>query len=664
MGWGLASSREEGSVLRSSPFVRPFVRLFVRSFAALAVLSALAAFDPCSAREVKGSAPERVPDIETFMKIGACGQPILTRDGERLYFSTSLSGTRQLYRLTDEGWPYQLTFFPNGIGYVNLSNDESFFMVTAARGGDEQYQIYRVDARTGALEPITRRPETRFTVPLFSPDDRTIYFSANLDNPAEFYVYEQDLQTGARRAIVTREGWNGVTDISRDGRYLLLYHATSSLDNNLYRYDLRTGRSVHLTPHTGNVEHSAALFAEDPMTAYVVVDDNPDGIPRLAVISRNPPRRTWMFPDARSAWPIEDLGISTDYRILGWTANEGGWGRLRLWDLESDREVPFPELDGIVGSFSLADDGRLAYDFSSPTRAPDVWTWKRSGGFDWGRRERGAAALEQRTFSSYAGIDPDWFSEPELIQYESFDGMKIPAFLYLPKNRPSGPIPFIIDVHGGPEGQFRPYFNRHFQYLMLNGYGLLAPNVRGSDGYGRDYLDADNYKNRWKSVKDLAWAAKHLIDAGLADQDQIGVKGGSYGGYMTLAAMTEYPEYFSAGIDQIGIANFETFLENTASYRREFRESEYGPLEDREFLRSISPIHKVDRIDGALFVVHGENDPRVPVSEARQILAALNERGVPADSLIFPDEGHGISKLSNRLVYYRRMVEFFDRHLK
>ena len=219
-------------------------------------------------------------------------------------------------------------------------------------------------------------------------------------------------------------------------------------------------------------------------------------------------------------------------------------------------------------------------------------------------------------------------------------------------------------MHGGPEGQFRPFFNRHFQYLLLNGYGILAPNVRGSTGYGRAYLEADNYKKRLDSVKDLAWGVKYLIREGLTTPDRVGVKGASYGGYMTLAAMTEFPDLFAAGIDEVGIANFETFLANTAAYRRGVRASEYGAPEDSLFLRSISPIHKVDRIKGALLVVHGENDPRVPVSEARQILRALKDRGTPVDSLIFADEGHGVSKLPNRLILYRRMVEFFDRYLK
>ena len=633
----------------------------------LAVLSVLCvrAEPPAAAVTPPGAAvkvPAQIPDIETFMQIGSASSPYLTEDG-RLYFTTSMTGTSQLYRLTGEGWPYQLTFFPNGIGYTSFSHDERTVAVTAVPGGTELYQVYLLDAMTGAARQITAEPDVRFHVPLFSLDDRKIYFGANLDSPADFHIYEQDLASGARRAIHQASGWNAVIDISSDGRSLLIYHATSSLDDDLYRLEIATGQTVHLTPHEGNVKHRAAVFARDPHLVYVVSDGAPGGIPRLAKISGHPPRLGWMFPDDRSPWEIEELLISRDYTTLAWTINEDGWGRLRLWDLETNRAIPFPQLDGIISDVSLPEGRRLAISFNSPTQAPDIWTWEGPTAFGWGR-SRESGGLRQRTFSTYAGIDPAWFSPPELIRYKSFDGTEIPAFLYLPAGTRPGPIPFIVDVHGGPEGQFRPYFNRHFQYLLLNGYGLLAPNVRGSSGYGREYLDADNYKNRLNSVKDLAWGVKHLIGEGLTTADQVGVKGASYGGYMTLAALTEYPDLFAAGIDEVGIANFETFLENTASYRREFRTSEYGPAEDVGFLRSISPIHKVDQIEAALLVVHGENDPRVPVGEARQILGALSDRGAPVDSLIFPDEGHGISKLSNRLVFYRRMVEFFDKYLK
>jgi dipeptidyl aminopeptidase/acylaminoacyl peptidase len=199
---------------------------------------------------------------------------------------------------------------------------------------------------------------------------------------------------------------------------------------------------------------------------------------------------------------------------------------------------------------------------------------------------------------------------------------------------------------------------------MLNGYGILAPNVRGSSGYGRDYMAMDNYKKRTESVKDAGAAARWLVDKGYTDPDHLAVKGASYGGFMTLACLTEFPQLFAAGIDEVGIANFVTFLENTAEYRRALREAEYGPLDDRGFLEEISPLTHVDRITAPLLVIHGENDPRVPVGEARQIASAIEARGGTVESLIFPDEGHGVSKLSNRLQSYRKMVEFLDRHIK
>jgi dipeptidyl aminopeptidase/acylaminoacyl peptidase len=299
-------------------------------------------------------------------------------------------------------------------------------------------------------------------------------------------------------------------------------------------------------------------------------------------------------------------------------------------------------------------DGNIIISFNGPTRAPDVWSWNPY-----------TEELTQLTFSSYAGIDREIFSEPSLVKFESFDGLEVPAFMYLPPNYKEGEsIPFIIHAHGGPEGQFQPYFQRNIQYLILNGYGLMAVNPRGSSGYGLEYLNMDNYKNRKHSLMDYKAAVDWLIDKGYTEQGMIGIRGGSYGGYVVLGMITEYPDLFSAAVDVVGIANFETFLKNTADYRRALRESEYGPLSDPEFLREVSPIHKAHLIKTPLLVVHGENDPRVPVSEARQIIAAVGDNGGIVDSLIFPDEGHGASKRVNIIAEYRKQVEFFDRNLK
>ena len=602
-------------------------------------------------------APAEIPDIETFMRIGAAGSPLITPDGTGLFFTTSQTGTRQLYRLTTEGVPHQLTFFPSGIGAFNLSRDDRWIALQSAPDGNEQYQLYLCDARTGSTRPITNDPTARFGFPVFSPDGREIYFGGNPDSAGSFYIYEQDMDSGARRVLFKPRGWSGVSDVSEDGRWLLVGHATTGAGNDLFVVDTQTGDSRLLTPHEGNVAVSAAAFGKDPHTVYVISDGNPDRIPRPAKVEwdREPPRASALFPDERSPWPCEALTISPDRRVLAWTVNEDGWGRLRLWDLEGNRALPVPALDGIVTNPALSAAGRISFSYNSPLRTADAWTW------DWTN-----GGLAQRTFSSYAGIDPAWFVPPELVRYESFDGAKVPAFIYLPEERRNGAgaIPFIIDIHGGPEGQSRPFFNRHYQYLLLHGYGIFAPNVRGSSGYGRAWQDADNYKKRLDSVRDVAWGAKYLIARGLTTPAQLGIKGASYGGYMTLAAMTEYPDLFAAGIDEVGIANFETYYAETAAYRRDLRASEYGPPEDVEFLRTISPIHRIDRIRGALMVVHGVNDPRVPVSEARQILHALSGRGAPVDSLIFADEGHAVEKLSNRLILYRRMVDFFDRYLK
>jgi dipeptidyl aminopeptidase/acylaminoacyl peptidase len=284
---------------------------------------------------------------------------------------------------------------------------------------------------------------------------------------------------------------------------------------------------------------------------------------------------------------------------------------------------------------------------------PDVWSYDIATG-----------TRTQLTFSTFAGIDKNLFSEPRLIRYKSFDGLDIPAFLYLPPDYDGSPIPFVIHAHGGPESQFRPSFIRHFQYLILNGYGVLAPNIRGSSGYGREFVRLDDYKKRKDSIRDIYEGARWLVAKGYAEEGRVGIKGGSYGGYVTLAALVDYPDMFGAGIDNIGIANFVTFLQNTAEYRRAIREAEYGPLTDVEFLTEISPLTHAERITSPLLIVHGENDPRVPVGEAKQIAKAVMINGTVTELLIFPDEGHGVAKLSNRLTYYRRMVEFLDRHLK
>jgi len=592
-----------------------------------------------------------IPDIETFMQIGYANNPELTKDGKILYFETGFTGVDQLYRLDASGWPYQLTFLPDGAMFYSLSPDGEKAIVGGARGGDEQAQLFLVDTRTGQITQITDKPEIRHGSPIWSPDNQRIYFFNNQTNLKDFHIFSMDLKTKKQEMVFQFDGWNSVADTSPDSRYLLVYHVPSNVNNDIYLVDLTTLKSENLTPHEGDYFFEYASFSADAKTVYLVSNKNEDGIMRLAKVDVATKNLT--FWGEKSNWEVERLLISPDRGHLAWVVNQEGYGIPKIWNLKTNSPVAAPDLKGRIYGASFSDAGTIAFAFGSPTKTIDIWIW------DWNKTE-----LRKATHSVMAGIDPSLFVEPTLIKYKSFDGLEIPAFLYLPPDYQGKPIPFVIDVHGGPESQFRPGFVRNFQYLLLNGYGVFAPNIRGSSGYGREYVMLDNYKKRLDSIKDIAQGARWLIEKGYTSEDRLAIKGGSYGGYAVMAAITEYPDLFAAAIEEIGIVNFVTFLENTKAYRRALRESEYGPLTDREFLTSISPIHKVDKIKAALLVIHGENDPRVPVGEARQVIEAVKAQGGEVDSLIFPDEGHGIAKLSNRLVAYRKMVDFLDAHLK
>jgi dipeptidyl aminopeptidase/acylaminoacyl peptidase len=598
--------------------------------------------------------PASPPDIDAFMQIGAAGSPQLTPDGRVLLFGSAATGVNQIYRLdARDRWPYQLTVFTDGVDFYNLSPDGRTIVCGVSHGGDENSQLWSIDVTSGRTVSLTQLPKVQHGNAVFSPDGRTIYFRSNEQNGKDFYLYRMDLASGRKTLLLAMEGSNSPGDVSDDGKWLLVTHYASSVATNVYLVDTAKGRPTELIPHSGEVLYEAAQFDASGTSVFLISNGNPEGLLHRAVVPIKTKKIS--FIDTAGPWEVQAMGLSPDRRVLGWTVNEDGYVRLHLRDLIHLRDLPTPPVDGLVGSFTFPRGGsEVAFEFSSPTSTTDIWRW------DWN-----APSLEKMTFSTYAGIDPATFVSPRLVRYASFDGLEIPAFLYLPPGfRPGTPVPFILHMHGGPESQFQPGFVRHFQYLLLSGYGILAPNVRGSSGYGKAYLDKDNYKNRLDSVKDMKAGADFLVKQGYSAPGMMAVKGASYGGYMTLAAITEYPSVFSAAVDEVGIANFVTFLENTAAYRRALREAEYGPLTDRPFLESISPLAKSSRIETPLLIVHGTNDPRVPIGEARQMMAAIQSKGGVVDTLVFADEGHGVSRRPNILIYYRKMVEFLDHYLK
>jgi dipeptidyl aminopeptidase/acylaminoacyl peptidase len=592
-----------------------------------------------------------VPDIGVFMQIGAAGSPQISEDGSAVFFRSSLPGVSQVFRVMPSGWPYQMTVFEHGIDFYRASYSGKLMVAGASRGGSEQSDLYLLDSASGIQRTLKAAKGVRHGSPLWSPDERYLYFSSNEANGRDFFIYRIDVNTGEVDLIWEKPGWNSAADISPDGARIVTETWLSNTNDDLYLVDVETGEETLLTEHDGDYVFDYPHLTPDAKAIYLITNRNDDGLRRVARLDVASGALEFVRPE--SPWETEEAALSRDGRFLAWVENVEGYGVLRGLDLETGKEIEPGLTTGIVSDVSISSQGVMVFTYTSPSKPPDVWRYDIAGGTE-----------EQLTHSTYAGVDPALFVDPQLVKIDSFDGLEIPAFLYLPPNWDGRPIPFVIHAHGGPESQFRPSFTRHFDYLVLNGYGVLAPNVRGSSGYGRRYISLDDYKKRNDSVRDYYEAARWLVANGYSQAGRIAIKGGSYGGYVTLAALVQYPDVFGAGIDDVGIANFVTFLENTAEYRRAIREAEYGPLSDREFLTEISPITNVDNVRAPLLIVHGENDPRVPVGEARQMAGAIASRGGEVDTLIFADEGHGIAKLDNRLEYYRRMVGFLNDHLK
>jgi len=597
-----------------------------------------------------------IPDIGTFLQIGRNTPAGYSWDGKDVYFTSGMSGASQVYRLTEERWPYQLTTFEDGIDFFRLSHNGQMAIVGASVGGSEQSQLYLMNPETGRVIQLTHFDDIQMGSVVWAKDDKSVFYRSNEANGRDFFLYRMDVSTGDSKMIFGEvPGYNTIGEISQDGNLMVILNLTSNVNDDLYLLDLSTGKHEKLTEDEGEFLYDNVTIMPDNKTLYLTCNGNDDGMQRMATMTVGSPEVNYIddgWIDAR--WETDALIISRDYKYMAALVNEDGYVRLKIREVASKKELPSPPLDGIISGGYFDRNGSCLISYSGPTRAPDVWRWNPN-----------TRDLEQLTHSIYAGIDRNVFTEPKPVHFKSFDDLEIPAFLYLPPDYKEGEqIPFIVHAHGGPESQFQPHFYRNFQYLMLNGYGILAVNPRGSSGYGREYQNLDNYKNRKNSLKDYKAAADWLIASGYSKKGIMGIRGGSYGGYVVLGMITEYPDLFSAAIDVVGIANFKTFLENTRAYRRALRESEYGPLSDPEFLKSISPVHKAHLIKTPLLVIHGENDPRVPIGEARQIIKAVQNNGGVVDSLIFSNEGHGSGKRVNTIAEYRKQVEFLDRNLK
>ncbi|GKZ14023.1 S9 family peptidase [Haladaptatus sp. T7] len=597
-------------------------------------------------------------DFERYLNVRSAYGASFDPTGERLSFLLNTTGVPQVWQLDGpRAWPQQSTFYDERVTFVSWSPERDELAFGMDEGGNERQQLFRLDGDGETITPLTAMPDAKHRWGGWNSDGSQFAFASNRRDNAVFDVYVQD-RTGTgddAEMVYEGDGWLSLAGWGPDDDRLVVVESHSSFDRDLYVLDIESGDIEHVTPHEGNVRYQGINWGPDGDALYLVTDEGADTmyLARLDLDTYD-----IELVEEGGSWNVDGCALDEDTGRLVYSRNEDGYTELTVGELTGEttiREFPTPNLPhGIAGGVSFGPDAeRFAISVTGSASATNVYVVETKTG-----------EAERWTDASTAGLPTDSFVRPKLVHFESFDGRSIPAFFSVPEDASAGETPVIVDIHGGPESQRRPSFNPVKQYFLNRGYAYFEPNVRGSSGYGTAYTHLDDVEKRMDSVADVEAGVEWLHDQRAVDPDRIVAMGGSYGGFMVLAALTEYPDLWAAGVDVVGIANFVTFLENTGDWRRELREAEYGSLEDdREFLESISPINNIHEIEAPLLVLHGENDPRVPVGEAEQIAEEAAEQGVPVEKLVFPDEGHGFSKLENRIEAYTKTAEFLEQYV-
>jgi dipeptidyl aminopeptidase/acylaminoacyl peptidase len=600
--------------------------------------------------------------LAPYLSVRGAGAPALSPDGKSVVFGMSTSGTSQLWKVpahaTPDGsqyWPDQLTFFDDPIGGAEWSPDGKWLLFRKDQNGDERQQLYLIRPNGADLDSLTTNHKAIYGG-RFAPDGRSIVYVSNERNEAFFDIYKLDLATRKRTLLHQSDHQNGLIGISPDNRWLFFDRDSGNANSYVYVLDLKRDQPFDeprlLTPHMGDAIYNGFTISPDSKTLYFFTNEGREFMSRASLKFQDPNAHI-VYRDNVSHDVDQDV-FSRDGTLEVVTRNVDGVSTISVYDARSGKELAPPKLpeNGFINNLQVSADGAvIAFNYTSATEIGGIYVYNRL-----------THKTERVTRPTFAGLDPKSFVSARLIHYPSFDGARIPAYYYHPAGATRAPV--IVFMHGGPEDQVRPWFNSLAQYYVQRGYAMLIPNVRGSTGFGKTYAAADNTTNRMTSVRDMEYANRWLRAQPDVDTSRLVIFGGSYGGFMSLAAMTMQPDLWSAGVDLYGIANFHSFLKNTGAWRARNRMAEYGdPAKDSLFLYQISPINHVSDIKKPLFVYQGANDPRVPQSEAEQIVAAVRQKGIPVEYILLPDEGHGISKRENRIRVYTAIVDFLDRTL-
>ena len=610
---------------------------------------------PVETRQVGSATLQNVPEIpgtvreavQRFQNYREAEFEDWLDDGSML-ITTRFGATRQVHRVLGPAADRsQLTFFSEPVSGVWHIPGSERFLLSRDTGGDEWFQLYAMGI-TGAPVQLTE-PGTRNQSPVLSTDGKILAWSRAVKGSSDYAILTADpADPTSRRVVYQGKGAIAPADISPDGTRILLTRGISNREMRLSMLDVATGQAVEL-PFTSTPARYIDPRLVRGGAAILVITDHGSDVLRLVEIDLQTGKSVPVSADSK--WEVERYDLSNDGRILAYATNEDGFSCLAVQDYRTRRALPQPQLPkGVLTGLKFSPGGKkLGISMTNATSAGDAWAWDVT-----------AAQLTRWTHSELGGLDPATLAEPRLIRFPSFDGLSVPAFVYRPRNAAAGArTPVIVDIHGGPESQTRPAWNPGAQYFADQlGATVILPNVRGSEGYGKAYLNLDNGEKREDSVRDIGALLDWIGRQPDLDPARVAVYGQSYGGYMSLAVSTHYADRLVGSVERYGISNWISFLQNTEAYRRDNRRAEYGDERDpamRAILERISPLANVSAIKKPMLVMQGANDPRVPQSESEQIVEQLRSRGVETWYVLFADEGHGFLKKPNNDL--RREVE-------
>lgn len=569
-------------------------------------------------------------------------------DGSML-IATRFGTTQQLHHVKAPGAARaQLTFYDEPVAAANTIPGTNRFVLTRDTGGDEWFQLY-AKGLTGEAVALTEGGTTRNGSPVMSRDGTLLVWARATKGSGSYSLLATDpTKPSAPRTLHSVDGAISADDLSDDKSKLLFSRDISNRESQLFLLDVASGKATRIAPKAAAARYESAHFLPGGKSIITISDGGSD-TRRLVEIDLASGRETVLTPDLQ--WDVESYDLSKGGRVLAYAVNEDGFSRVVVQDRITRRALPQPDLPrGVLTALKFSPDGgALAIGLTNATSAGDVWSW-----------DVNAGGLTRWTTSELGDLDPAKLAEPTLIRFKSFDGLSVPAFVYRPRGvAADAKTPVIIDIHGGPEAQTRPIWNYGAQYFAdVLGATVILPNVRGSDGYGKRYLNLDNAEKREDSVKDIGALIDWVGTQPGMNAAKVAVYGQSYGGYMSLAVMTHYSDRLVGGVERYGISDWVSFLNNTEAYRRDNRRAEYGDERDPKMqavFAKISPMANVGKITKSMLVMQGANDPRVPQSESDQVVAKLRASGVEAWYVLFADEGHGFMKKPNNDL--RREVE-------